>query len=248
MINLNINNLLNKKFLIVVVFILVFAGYFLYDTLKEKTVPGKPIPLTTPAPAVSAPIVLSVSPANKSTDVNLYPEITIVLANPVPDFTSSTINIKSSPVISGEQKFSPDYKTLILSANKALDVNKEYFLSVEVNGVEIYSWSFTTSSLGNISLPDQERAQTEADLNFAKNAEDIIRDYPWREKLPLQTEDYFVYFDIEKKVFIGKIYLRSEPADSAENKIGLLKKQILASLEVLGVDLSRYRFIWKTIP
>ncbi|GEM_PF-3286924 len=248
MINLNIINLLNKKFLILVVFILVLTGYFLYNTFKEKNIIEKPTPLTTPTPAVSAPIVLSVSPANKSTGVNLYPEITVVLANPVSSFTSSAINIKSSPVISGEQKFSPDYKTLILSTNKALDVNKEYFLSVGVNNTEIYSWSFTTSSLGNIPLPDQERAQAEADLNFAKNAEDITRDYPWRENLPLQTEDYFVYFDIEKKVFIGKIYLNGEQADSAENKIGLLKKQILAGLEALGIDLSSYRFIWKTIP
>lgn len=249
MTNLNIINLLKKRWVLIAIFIIILGSYFIYGTIQKETTYKKQIlSKPTPTPAILASAIFYVSPANKSINVELYPEITVVFTNPLSPVESSSVTIKSSPLISGEQQFSSDYKTLTISVSKALDVNKNYLLSIEVNGVEIYSWTFTTSSLENVSSQDQARAQTEADLNFSKNAEEISNSYPWRENLPLQTDDYFLYFDIEKEVFVGKIYLNNEPQASVENRINSLKEQILLRLKALGVDTSRYQFIWKTVP
>lgn len=81
------------------------------------------------------------------------------------------------------------------------------------------------------------KIQAQADRNWGLAIQERNETYPWLNKLPLMTNEYFVYFDIEKRKFIGEIYGKGENL--------AIKKEIILSLNDLGIDTERYGFIWK---
>jgi len=72
----------------------------------------------------------------------------------------------------------------------------------------------------------------------------IVRtDYPWLRKLPLAGEKYFVYFDLEKNSFIGRLY--PNPGDNIE----ALETDIVRQLkEVKEIPVENYKFTWTVFP
>lgn len=104
----------------------------------------------------------------------------------------------------------------------------------------------TTTPVPTLSLPTPtlypvEQAmefQAQADKNFADDVARRQQTYPWLDKLPIQSDDYFVYFDVEQQKFVGKIY-----AGGGENTV--IKKQITLELNDLGINAEQYGFIWK---
>ncbi len=86
-----------------------------------------------------------------------------------------------------------------------------------------------------ISEDEQLRLQTEADKKFSEWQKDIYKNYPWYNSLPLQEDTYFVYFDLDKKIFIAELY---------RDTTGDLKIEIFEKLKNLGVDTEKYTFQW----
>lgn len=98
------------------------------------------------------------------------------------------------------------------------------------------------------SLQDIVKQQTISDKNFGIWQDAIVKQYSWYQNLPLQTDDYFVYFDINQKLFIGYIYTHtssSTPLDAQEENI---KSTALKDLEAIGVQMKNYSFKWKVTP
>lgn len=73
---------------------------------------------------------------------------------------------------------------------------------------------------------------------YDKGLEDTLVDYPWIRKLPLGNERYYIYFDLDKKVFIGKLYLR-EGEDSEA-----LKMDVINHMIARDVPHDMYRIEW----
>ena len=68
-------------------------------------------------------------------------------------------------------------------------------------------------------------------------------EYPWLRKFPIAAGNYFVYFDLKKQTFIGKLYLKS--SDNAEQmKAALIKYMI----EVKEIPANSYPFEWFVFP
>lgn len=68
-------------------------------------------------------------------------------------------------------------------------------------------------------------------------------DYPWLRKLPLGGEKYFVYYDLNKDSFIGRLY----PA--AGDDVEQMKADILRHLkEVKKIPVEKYTFEWVVSP
>jgi hypothetical protein len=65
-------------------------------------------------------------------------------------------------------------------------------------------------------------------------------DYPWRVKLPLHSDKYYVYFDLSKKVFIGYLYPKS-----GENVQQIKAVVIKIMKEQKGIPVDSYPFEWK---
>ena len=85
--------------------------------------------------------------------------------------------------------------------------------------------------------------QQSADKNYVSWQETSRTDYPWINKLPLYSDKYFVYFDLEKKVFIGKLY------PQIQDNVDELKSEIENRLKTdLEVPLENYIVNWNILP
>lgn len=104
---------------------------------------------------------------------------------------------------------------------------------------------FFSTSQGSQS-PEVQKAiaeQTKVDQDYAGWEKSISDSYPWRKKLPLTSEKYYVYFDLNNKVFIGRLYTTS--GDNVEQ----LKADILKILKVdEEIPIENFKFEWNVFP
>lgn len=64
-------------------------------------------------------------------------------------------------------------------------------------------------------------------------------DYMWLRRLPVGTQKYFVYFDLEKKKFVGEVY------PSAGDDPEQLKREAISVLkDIKEIPVENYEFEW----
>ncbi len=84
----------------------------------------------------------------------------------------------------------------------------------------------------------QEATQATADYDTA--LAEIRVEFPWIRKFPISGEGkYFVYFDEEKKVFIGKLYPQSG------DTVDALKSKAKQHMEQREIPTDAYPFEWR---
>ncbi len=221
---------------------ILLIGFFivLILLLGSLSRPGKnPSPTQTtgqitPPPNLS---ILSVDPENNALINKIYPQIAVTFSKPITTFERSNISLSASPTIAGGKTWSLDQKTLFFTPKDPLLPSTTYALSIKYGNTELTRWDFSTVSAANVSIEDQARAQSAADENVAKIQENILKNYPWYNQLPLQTSSYFVYFEVDKKKFIGQLY-------SASNQFAALKDEVINKLQSIGVDTSKLSIEW----
>lgn len=85
--------------------------------------------------------------------------------------------------------------------------------------------------------------QMQADQEYSNWQENNEIDYPWLKILPLTSEKYFVYFDISRKTFVGRLYVN--PEDNQEE----IKNSILGKLKnEEDVPVDNFKFEWQVNP
>lgn len=95
---------------------------------------------------------------------------------------------------------------------------------------------------------EENKLQIKYDKEFGEWQENVLNNYPWYESLPLQTENYFVYFDLDKKIFIADLYPKESAPESVDTQVTFMKNEIQNRLEVLGIDTALYNFEWNIKP
>ena len=93
---------------------------------------------------------------------------------------------------------------------------------------------------------EQNNLQTQSDINFSKKQKAIYDNYPWYGSLPISGGNYFVYFDIDTKKLVAKIYPKKGPGEASE--VDALETQIKSKLTALGVNLNTYKIDWQVFP
>jgi hypothetical protein len=97
-----------------------------------------------------------------------------------------------------------------------------------------------TPTLGiypTLSVKDQIKTQQESDVYTGQLKAESEKLYPWQDKLPIQTTEYFIYFDEDKKKFIAKIYLKNRTID-------VVKNEVVAELQQQEFPLNTYPIEW----
>ena len=83
---------------------------------------------------------------------------------------------------------------------------------------------------------DSDKEYSDFQTNYAK-------DYPWIRKLPLTTEKYYIYFDLAKKSFVGRLY------PTATDNVEQMKSEIINRLKTeKEITLANYKVEWIVIP
>ena len=82
--------------------------------------------------------------------------------------------------------------------------------------------------------------QSVLDLKHANWQEAVEKEYPWKNKLPIYGDKFYVYFDLDKKGFIGLLY--PQTGDDVE----ALKTDIIHTLKVnKQIPVENYDFQWQ---
>lgn len=91
----------------------------------------------------------------------------------------------------------------------------------------------------SVELQKAIAEQMQVDQEYSNWEQNVKDNYPWRKKLPLTSDKYYVYFDLNKKVFIGRLY------PSAGDNLDQMKADILRLLkEDKGVPIETFQFEW----
>lgn len=94
-----------------------------------------------------------------------------------------------------------------------------------------------TTIMPTTVIPQTSATQIlESDQNWGNKSQEINSNYPWLDQFPLTTDEYFVYFDINKKLFIAKIF-SSKTEDT--------KTKISNELAQKGIDITKYIIQWE---
>lgn len=97
----------------------------------------------------------------------------------------------------------------------------------------------TISAELQIAIDEAKKSAQEYDDRQAN----LRINYPWLRKLPLAGEKYFVYFDLNKESFIGRLY------PTAGDNVVQMKADIMRQLkEDKGIPMESYNFQWMVSP
>lgn len=84
--------------------------------------------------------------------------------------------------------------------------------------------------------------QMKVDNEYGNWQDDIRNQFPWRKSLPIYSDKYYVYFEMDKQIFIGLLYPQS--SDNIED----LKKEIYEIFKNEDIPLDSYTFKWTVKP
>lgn len=214
---------------------------------KDVTPPATPA-VPQPTKYLAEPLtLLFVSPKDGTTGVGIYPRITATFSRPLSSQEIKNIQITSFPQLEGKISLSNDRKTVIFSNDLPLLQDQQYVFNTTYPSGN-YKWEFATTSPQNVPDEEQARAQTHADRGFGLWVESVQKQYPWYNKLPLQTQSYFVYFDLERKVFITSLYPNKTSRVSIDQQVQSLKENIMKRLQGFGIATEKYSFDWNVQP
>ncbi len=105
----------------------------------------------------------------------------------------------------------------------------------------------TISRTPTVAVQSQDellKAQTASDKQFGDWQKKLYDTYPWYDKLPLQTDRYFVYFNPDKKKFIAKLYPDTKQLTPLYEQLNALKTEIRAKLQEFGIPFKEEDIDW----
>jgi hypothetical protein len=239
----------NKKIFAISIFVLIVLGLILIS-LGNKTPVSQTLLKIYPTPtSVALPpnayqhLLITVSPDDGSSDNSLFATIAATFSRPLSSSEKAYVKMRVQPNIPGEIVWSSarDKATFIPSVHLLTSTTYTVTLSYGSSSKE---WSFTTVSDSAVSQEDQNNIQLQSDDLFGKWQSNLYSSYAWYDSLPLQTSDYYTYFDVNSKTFISDLYV--SPTD--KGKIQSLKQEVIQQLQSLGIDTSTYKLVWNITP
>jgi hypothetical protein len=249
----------NKQFLFIFLplgFILLFIIFItiLFNSTSTQITNNKPKynqQITKTNPHViykkSALMITATTPINQSINNSLFTVISVTFNHPINTVDQKQIQLSLSPYNKGIVSWSNANKTINYTPIDSLWSNTEYQINLNYFKNSL-SWKFTTVLPENTTQQDQMKEQQQADNNYKAWEKQTYTTYPWLDNLPLQKDTYFVYFSLDKKAFIAKIYPKSSSSLSQDQQISTIETEIQENLTNIGIDINLYKFNWEINP
>lgn len=200
-------------------------------------------PENSPALSSDLPQIIATSPLNNAFNIQIFPTISATFERSLTPEQKARVIMVLNPTVESTQTWSSTNTTLTLTPTSALEPDQKYTAIIQYLD-QTYSWSFTTVAVDNVSTENQIKAQAEADYEFGQWDEQNKRNYPWYTLLPIQSPTYFVYFNLDTKSFVAKLY----PTSSSEEEINQLKTQVQTRLTNLYIPWNDFPIEWKITP
>lgn len=226
---LNPFNFTKNRYLIVLFLILIII--LLFSTLSKK----KNIQVN------------SVFPSPNSLCSSLIKPITINFTKEITPQDKKNIDVKIEPPLSFSQQWINNHKTLKLTPKFIFKEKTTYKVSIFFHQKPIYSWSFTTPSLNQVS--PQEAIQIQGYQDPA--GEELRKAYqerPWLKFLPIRTRNYSITYLKSKNAIRVLMKIDITSPLSREEQIAQIKNEAPKRLEEIGVDINKEKIYYTFTP
>lgn len=230
--------------LIIIVSLVLVSKRFFKPQLPVLKPPAQTISSTKPEAQLT---VVSTSPEKEATGSSIIQPIKVVFSQEISSNDHNQITLTTTPQSVFTKKLSPDQRSIEFDPLIPLKTDQKYLAIISLPN-NSYTWSFTTTQVNRIPVADQLKIQSVADQDFGAWQANIYKNYPWYNKLPLQTTSYYIYFDLDKKRFISDLYPKTSSSTLVEDQVNQFKKDITNKLAGFGIDTARYEFEWNTHP
>jgi hypothetical protein len=188
--------------------------------------------------------IIATTPVNNTTNVGIFSPIQFSFSRELTEYELKSFNFTVSPPIQFTEDWGTSDSILTLIPTSPLLTDTTY--TITYTSPLSYELTFSTVSIDDISIDDQAKNQSIADKNFEDYWKQVYDSYPWYNQLPLQTENYFVYFDTSKKSFIGILYIETENMNNQQSQ-SIRKDEIKSRLANLSVPVESTQFEWRII-
>jgi len=101
-----------------------------------------------------------------------------------------------------------------------------------------------TTPQADPTLQAEQIQQAQADKAYAQRDKQIVAQYPWFFEFPILTDDYFLYFDLQQKQFIAKLYPKTSSQTPYDAQVAQFKNEVLQKLNELQIDTTNYPVSW----
>ncbi len=136
---------------------------------------------------------------------------------------------------------------LIILSLGIIFLTKQTYKPTPPEAVQMFSPTPKISSRPELTREEVLKNQSEADKNYASWQQDVVTNYPWYTKLPIERNDYYVYFNLNKKEFIARLYINSKSQIPIDQQITSFKDSVLNDLITIGVDTNSYKINWENV-
>lgn len=101
-----------------------------------------------------------------------------------------------------------------------------------------------------IIIPEQSQSekQGQADYQYNKATNDFYSSHPWYNKIPPKNNDYFIGYDASTNNFFVELYPKNSSSISIDNQVIQLKKDVIQTLNLIGVNTTFYKIDWLVSP
>lgn len=217
---------------IAVIALILFSAAVIYFNRKGQEV--NPLLLT------------AFSPQDKAMGVSTNSQISVTFSRPLSSQEADAVKLSSNPSVTFKKSVAAN-TTLIFIPVSPLEPGQTYRMELSYTGGQ-KNWSFITISYSALTSEDKLKLQTKSDQEFGSLVDNVYKNYPWYDKLPLQTNDYFVFFNTDKREFQATLYPKNSSNTPLDKQAEELRAQILKSLDTLGIETKQYNFNWDIKP
>jgi len=231
---------------VVVLFAIPLVLLLIAHIIKRSDPNGIPIGINQVQVSSSLSILQTI-PSDEASNVSIFSPIQVVFSRALTNEEQKNITLQTDPEIMGGSTEMVTGTTLAFKYSQPLKVNTQYKVTITYNDKKYY-FTFITPTAENLSPSDINLEQSEGDHNFGQKLEQNANSFPWKDQLPLQTDQYFVYFDTDKKMFIAKLYPPANPTSAIDGEVAAMKSEITQKLTAINPDTSNYKIDWQVIP
>lgn len=232
---------MHRHIIILVAFLFLIIGAVLFILLRSSTTPY------TGPKSLENLSIKEVFPPDQSSSVGIFTPIRVIFNRPLILEEQSSVSILADPTFDAQGGWLENGGVFSFTPSSPLLPEQKYLLTVNF-GPKKYSWEFTTVATENVSIEEQIKVQEKADRDFGEWSKNLYDNYPWYNNLPLNTNDYFVYFDPDKKQFFADLYPKTSSTIPQNNQVQRFKEEVTSKLQSFGIDLSKYPIVWEIKP
>lgn len=147
--------------------------------------------------------------------------------------TKDNLSFKVEPPITAKTFWLNNNYQYYIELEENLQTNTQYVVTVLYKNKSIFTQKYLSSSFTIEEQAEHIREQAQEDLKFNQALENIRKEFPWYDDIPIDTAQYTIVYDFDRKEF--RIRLKV-PENTNSEIISNLTQKALSSMKEVNVN------------